>query len=81
MIKTPEQWWDEAPVQERVNWLLCWFAEKATKFEALKVWDDDCSDCSGLGYKKSSAASTGDEEVTRCVTCNGAKVKRKVRWR
>ena len=81
VVRTPEQWWEEAPVQERVNWLLCWFAEKAQKFETLKVWDDDCTDCSGLGYKKSSAASTGEEEVTRCVTCNGAKVKRKVRWK
>jgi hypothetical protein len=81
VIKTPEKWWEEAGAQERVNWLMTEFAEKAGVFEVLRTWDDPCSDCAGLGYKKTSVASTGEEEVERCVTCNGAKVERKVRWR
>jgi len=81
VIKTPEQWWETAGRQERMNWLLTWFAERAGVFEVLRTWDDPCTDCAGLGYKKTSVASTGEEEVERCVTCNGAKVERKVRWR
>ncbi len=82
VVKTPEQWWDDASVNDRKNWLLSLCAEKAGDLlEVARAWNEDCDACGGLGYKKVTEASTGEESAVRCTTCNGAKVVRKVRWR
>lgn len=82
VVKTPEQWWDEASVNDRKNWLLSLCAEKnLTLLEVARAWNEDCDACGGLGYKKVTEASTGEEGAVRCPVCNGAKVVRKVRWR
>jgi len=81
VVKTPDQWWDDANNKERSDWLLSWCAERSGLFEAFRKWDDNCASCGGLGYKKISVASTGEEEAKRCETCNGAKVIRKLKWR
>jgi hypothetical protein len=84
VIKTPDQWWDEAGSNDRRNWLLsyCAQAQKNGGFlEVVREWDENCDACGGLGYRKVSQASTGEEEAERCKVCNGAKVVHKVRWR
>jgi hypothetical protein len=82
VVKTPEQWWEEASVNDRKNWLLSLCAEKAVDLlEVGRAWNEDCDACGGLGYKKVTEASTGEESAVRCTVCNGAKVVRKVRWR
>jgi hypothetical protein len=81
VIKTNDQWWEEVGSSDRARWLLSWFAEKGTFLEASRIWDDPCDACGGLGYKKVSQATTGEEEVERCRSCNGCKVIHKVRWR
>jgi hypothetical protein len=84
VVKTPDQWWEEASGQERLNWLLSYCAERAGTSGLLEIVREEnvpCDGCSGLGYRKTSEASTGEETVTRCPTCNGCKVIRKIRWR
>ncbi len=81
VIKTPDQWWEEAGANERVNWLLSAYAERGGLLEVMRAWEEPCSACGGKGFKVSSVASTGEEEAERCRVCNGAKVERKVRWR
>jgi hypothetical protein len=92
VIKTPDEWWETASAQEKVNWLLSWCAVSNDSgagtttndggfLKVARTWDEPCEDCAGLGYKKVNVASTGEEEATRCKTCNGCKVVRKLRWR
>jgi hypothetical protein len=84
VIKTPDQWWEGASTNDRVNWLLSWYAEKGGFLEVTRAGPDNaipCDNCGGLGYRKTNVASTGEEEATRCPACNGCKVIQKVRWR
>lgn len=82
VVRTADEWWEEANTAERQSWLLSWLAQRMDKilFEVIRSWDENCDACAGKGFRVSSSASTGEEEASRCTLCNGAKYVRKVKW-
>jgi len=67
--QSPEQWWRNAEIKTRKNFLTAYFAEKSGAVRVERVKFRNCHHCNGKGWLE--YFSSGDEEDSRepCPVC------------
>ncbi|MCB9899214.1 MAG: hypothetical protein H6825_14510 [Planctomycetes bacterium] len=77
---TPDEWWDAAPREDRVKWLLAYYAESSGQLKVLEARGRNCRQCDALGYVE---VTNEDGEIERqtCPTCKGLAYERLVKFR
>lgn len=77
---TPEDWWRQAAVTERFQFLLAYYAEFSGDYILRLASFASCNTCTGSGVLKTIevGAEGGKEKKRKCTTCQGIGVRRKV---
>jgi len=68
---TRDQWWEQASVREREQWVLAYFIENSELFELGEKEYRPCPMCHGVGLL-SKTLQTGDVLSYLCTRCGGA---------
>ena len=77
---TPDDWWRQAPVTERFQFLLAYYGEFSGDYNLRTATFGACDTCAGAGVLKvlEVGAGGGKEKKYKCSTCQGIGVRRKV---
>lgn len=80
---TPDDWWRQASVTERAQFLLAYYAEFTGDFQVTTVEFDACPTCGGTGVIESIEAGAQGAQTRRlkCGLCHGVAVRRAVSFR
>ncbi len=78
--ETDEDWWRNAPPDERANFLKAYYAENSGDLEVVTAHLTPCVMCAGLGYLE-VLGNSGKTDKLKCLTCKGTKFKRWFRAR
>lgn len=79
--------WDLMSLDARAMWLLAYYVEFSGEFEVRPAVAHLCRTCGGNGALESvevgvtRSQSTGGGRLSRCNTCNGVAIVRRVRFR
>ncbi|MEM7198970.1 MAG: hypothetical protein AAF628_01810 [Planctomycetota bacterium] len=76
--QTPEEWWDRAPAEMRLNWLRAYYAEHGGDLKIYNAYLDGCVQCGAEGRLR-HLGSSGKEEMVPCSACRGTQFKRWIR--
>jgi len=75
---TPEEWWRNATVNQRKNWIIAYFAEFSGVMKVKKAYADPCITCGGTGYVTALDANSGKEIRVKCPACHGYAMRRRI---
>jgi hypothetical protein len=75
---TPEQWWEDASIDERTQWLRAYYAEHGGDLVVKAAFLDGCLTCGATG-RLTIYGQSGEAEQAKCPTCRGTRFKRWVR--
>lgn len=80
---TPDDWWLQATVTERAQFLLAYYAEYSGDYEVTSFDFDACPVCGGTGVIESieTGAQGAQTRRLRCGLCHGVAVKRALSFR
>lgn len=82
---TPDEWWAAASTDERLSFLLAFFAEKAGKVNVIALDQRFCSTCSGNGslefYLTNRGSNGESEEAVPCPRCKTLGFDRLVKFK
>ncbi len=80
---TPDDWWLQASVTERFQFLLAYYAEYSGDYQMTVVEFTACSTCAGSGVLESVeiSAQGAQHRRQRCPTCHGVGVRRALNFR
>lgn len=80
---TPDDWWRQATVTERAQFLLAYYAEFTGDFEVTSLEFDACPTCGGTGVIESieTGAQGAQTKRLRCHVCHGVAVRRALSFR
>ncbi|MFT7517405.1 MAG: hypothetical protein ACI84O_001197 [Myxococcota bacterium] len=79
----PEDWWKNAPVTARLQWLLAYYSEFSGDYALSNIKFSYCPTCGGSGYIETleiSSEGSGRKRV-ECQTCHGMQVKRSLNFK
>ena len=77
---SPEEWWANAPTDDRFKWLMAYYAEFADAVQVTEARGRACRICTGLGYLDGTNQD-GEPMRVLCHTCKGLEAERLVRFR
>ncbi len=80
---TPDDWWRQASVTERSQFLLAYYAEFSGDFETTTLEFKPCPICGGTGVIETVEISSqgSQNRRLRCTICHGVAVKRALNFR
>lgn len=82
---TPDEWWAAASTDERLSFLLAFFAEKAGKVNVSALDQRVCSTCSGRGalefYNTNAGPNGESEQEVPCPRCKTLGFDRLVKFK
>lgn len=80
---TSDDWWIQASVTERFQFLLAYYAEFSGDFEPTTFEFTRCSTCAGTGVLETIeiSAQGAQNRRTRCPTCHGVGIRRALNFR
>jgi len=80
---TADDWWRQASVTERFQFLLAYYAEYVGDYEATSFEFTACSTCGGTGVIETVeiSANGANQRRSTCTTCHGVAVRRALNFR
>lgn len=77
---TPEEWWQDATVDERWMWLRAYYAENSGDLVVESAHLNPCTTCAGDG-RLTVYAESGKAQKLGCPTCHSTRFRRYIRAR
>lgn len=80
---TADDWWLQASITERFQFLLAYYAEYSGDYEPTTFEFTRCSTCAGTGILETVeiSAQGAQNRRTRCPTCHGVGIRRALNFR
>lgn len=78
--QTDESWWKGLKLNEKRQWLRCYFAEHGGQMEVVRAIASPCGNCAGAG-NVTTMGPAGKPAKTECPVCHGTKYTRTIRAR
>jgi len=77
---SPDDWWDQTASDDRMRWLMAYYAEFSGHISVLRAKPRNCRTCEASG-RIEVMNEKGEVEAALCPTCKGLKYERIVNFR